>query len=28
MIAGAVFYILSTIFAWFYVDWKYVKIED
>jgi hypothetical protein len=28
MITGAVFYILSTIFAWFYVDWKYVKIED
>lgn len=28
MISGAVFYILATIFAWFYVDWKYVKIED
>ncbi len=28
MITGAVFYILATIFAWFYVDWKYVKIED
>lgn len=28
MIAGAVFYILATIFAWIYVDWKYVKIEE
>jgi len=28
MIAGAVFYILATIFAWFYVDWKYIKIEE
>ena len=28
MIAGAVFYFIATIFAWFYVDWKYVKIED
>ena len=28
MISGAVFYIIATIFAWFYVDWKYVKIEE
>lgn len=28
MMTGAVFYILATIFAWFYVDWKYVHIED
>jgi len=28
MISGAVFYLLATIFAWFYVDWKYVKIEE
>jgi hypothetical protein len=28
MMTGAVFYVLATIFAWFYVDWKYVKIEE
>lgn len=28
MIVGAIFYVLATLFAWFYVDWKYVKIED
>ena len=28
MIAGAIFYVLATVFSWFYVDWKYVKIED
>jgi len=28
MMAGAVFYILATVFAWFFVDWKYVKIEE
>ena len=28
MMIGAVFYIIATIFAWFYVDWKYVKIEE
>lgn len=28
MMTGAVFYIIATIFAWFYVDWKYVKIEE
>ncbi len=25
---GFVFYIIATIFAWIYVDWKYVKIEE
>ncbi|MDY0075579.1 MAG: hypothetical protein WC992_03460 [Acholeplasmataceae bacterium] len=28
MITGAIFYAIATIFAWFYVDWKYVKIEE
>ncbi len=28
MMVGAAFYILATLFAWFYVDWKYVKIEE
>lgn len=28
MITGAVLFIIATIFAWFYVDWKYVKIEE
>jgi len=28
MMIGAAFYILATVFAWFYVDWKYVKIEE
>ena len=28
MITGAVFYFIATIFAWFYVDWKWVKIEQ
>ncbi|HOI84536.1 MAG TPA: hypothetical protein PLP48_00540 [Acholeplasmataceae bacterium] len=28
MITGAIFYVLATLFAWFYVDWKYVKIEE
>lgn len=28
MIAGSIFFLLATIFAWFYVDWKYVKIEE
>ena len=25
---GTVFMIAATIFAWIYVDWKYVKVED
>ncbi|MCU0105024.1 hypothetical protein N7603_05080 [Acholeplasma vituli] len=25
---GFVFYVIATIFAWVYVDWKYVKIEE
>ncbi|MCV2232263.1 hypothetical protein [Paracholeplasma manati] len=28
MAAGFVFYVIATLFAWVYVDWKYVKIED
>jgi hypothetical protein len=28
MITGAILYVIATIFAWFYVDWKYVKIEE
>jgi hypothetical protein len=28
MMTGAVLYIIATIFAWFYVDWKYIKIEE
>jgi hypothetical protein len=27
-IVGAVFFVIGTIFAWFYVDWKYVKEID
>ena len=25
MLIGSVFFIIGTVFAWFYVDWKYVK---
>lgn len=28
MIAGSILYVLATVFAWLYVDWKYVKIEE
>jgi hypothetical protein len=28
MAIGFVFYVIATIFAWVYVDWKYVKVED
>lgn len=28
MIIGAVFFLIGTIFAWFYVNWKYVKEVD
>lgn len=28
MMIGAVFYLISTVFAWIYVDWKYVHIEE
>lgn len=28
MAAGFVFYVIATLFAWVYVDWKYVKIEE
>ncbi len=28
MAAGFVFYVIATLFAWAYVDWKYVKIEE
>lgn len=27
-IIGAIFFVIGTIFAWFYVDWKYVKEID
>lgn len=27
-IIGAIFFIIATVFAWFYVDWNYVKQED
>ena len=27
-IIGAVFFLIGTIFAWFYVDWKYVKEKE
>jgi len=27
-IIGAIFFLIGTIFAWFYVDWKYVKEID
>ena len=28
MAVGFVFYVIATLFAWAYVDWKYVKIEE
>lgn len=28
MLAGAVCFIIATIFAWFYVDWSYVKEKE
>lgn len=28
MVSGFVFYVIATLFAWAYVDWKYVKIEE
>lgn len=28
MIAGSIFFFIALIFAWLYVDWKYVKIEE
>lgn len=28
MATGFVFYVIATLFAWAYVDWKYVKIEE
>ena len=28
MISGSILYVLATVFAWLYVDWKYVKIEE
>ncbi len=27
-IIGAILFIIATVFAWFYVDWKYVKEKD
>lgn len=28
MSSGFVFYVIATLFAWGYVDWKYVKVEE
>lgn len=28
LIIGAVFFIIGTVFAWLYVDWKYVKVKE